>query len=1364
MAASVSTSADVAVNSASSLPNPGNKAVLWLLLLVLLLLYVYQDMAAEKEQVLDQNYYRILYETGNSFSIRIEQLARLHIYKAADETIRSQFPSYKNDNAVPERVNVQSNDDIQFEWRQGQLYVQLCISFNCSAFAERKYFDASLNPEDVLPEPKGGFSLLLLADKSGRVLAKTGEENAVSFADLHYLTKALADNKSFSLANLFKSAPATSDESATPSMPGVSRHIDIMLSYGQHRVYLYPLPLTANFIVGDNQLTDNLYVIGILPEQAFAAQKNNITNFQLMLVSVLSLLFVWTFIKVYLLPVHQAVPGWLISLCHLACFAFFSMLVAFVSAYYLEAILLSEKTADARQYAEKLRDSMREELRSAFATTAQRAGFSTQFDKQLKQCSDNMSASTVQQQRRTDVREPDAKPVDCYIDSLEGRYSVAFCRPENTSAANVAPLIKYGLFHPSLAVEQSADCKISSHKTSTTSTNAAGTNAGQLPAADYTLNITAIDADGSSSFPAFYLAEHHGPLRVFKLSHRDYYKKVRTKAGWSLRLGADGGEPVYHNSYVQRLFNVDSGTRGTTISMPLHAGLAEHNQGVANDKLNSAVLIADVFLPTLNISPPPTQDFTYMLVQRSSGDILYHSDNDRSLIENIYYAGPNTATVRDFVQTRPQQDVLDDHYHGMAGRFVKLATAVPDWELLVFFPARSLKLYALVWFVIFSMLPFVVLCLVWLAMKGVNVNSGNLKRRLGIVLIYRRRWLFLQLALVLSSLCAATLIYLALQKPPFSAVILCWLPVTWLVVFGSSFCLFKASRDATNNLLASSTRLFVLLLLLAAPAIYFLASVKDLPFAALQQYYADWGKLELKREQKELRQAALYLYPHSVMQHNINAAKLLNVDLLSTLAEEQQKAPESNSVATLEALPVLTSASGYQYFWQMIKNYLIDPAPDKATTLNTLLSWQVVRYLLVYIFVLLAMLVLFSLYVERILGARLCLSSAALRHLADLIGICAAQQPDTINSRLTIQFKAVSLNGVDISAALHSDAHQFQRQLVALLALSRVLRSWQKNITVLPSLKLWLTYAENGKLQVVLSDIEVCLEQRQSRQHLLEFLQELKALTLADKLQQVELVSGFHSFQHLAIKDAFKVSDRKNELDHTEYLAWSECLLDFKVILPERLRAGKNITLLHWETKWCPHLRMLLQQDGYPLPLAESATSQPVGFRQILSTLFRASPNDADVLAAQAYVLCHADAFYRFKWENCTKDEQLALYNLALGHQLNPLNITMIQNLALNGVLRVCHGQLKLVNSTFRQFVLNAEPQHKLQALVREGEAGVWQQHRLTFAAIILTLIVGIAMTSGQSLHIIAISVAGILSALVSVFSNASALRGHFKP
>ena len=41
---------------------------------------------------------------------------------------------------------------------------------------------------------------------------------------------------------------------------------------------------------------------------------------------------------------------------------------------------------------------------------------------------------------------------------------------------------------------------------------------------------------------------------------------------------------------------------------------------------------------------------------------------------------------------------------------------------------------------------------------------------------------------------------------------------------------------------------------------------------------------------------------------------------------------------------------------------------------------------------LLAMLVLFSLYVERILGARLCLSSAALRHLANLIGICAAQQ------------------------------------------------------------------------------------------------------------------------------------------------------------------------------------------------------------------------------------------------------------------------------------------------------------------------------------------------------------------------------------
>src|SRR5690606_25026906 len=125
--------------------------------------------------------------------------------------------------------------------------------------------------------------------------------------------------------------------------------------------------------------------------------------------------------------------------------------------------------------------------------------------------------------------------------------------------------------------------------------------------------------------------------------------------------------------------------------------------------------------------------------------------------------------------------------------------------------------------------------------------------------------------------------------------------------------------------------------------------------------------------------------------------------------------------------------------------------------------------------------------------------------------------------------------------------------------------------------------------------------------------------------------------------------------------------------------------------------------------------------------------------------------------------EQLALYNLALGHQLNPLNITLLQNLALNGLLRVHRGRLKLINNSFQQFVLNAEPQHKLQALVHEGEAGVWQQHRLTFAAIILTLLVAVAMTSGHSLHLIAVSVAGVLSTLVSVFSNASVLRSQFR-
>lgn len=1340
MAASASISADVAVKSASSASRTGSKALIWVLLLVVVVLFAYQRMVTNKEQVLDQNYYRILYETGHSFSIRLEQLRRLCQFNAAPEVFRSQFPSL-SEVKIAENIPNETGQKLQFELETPLLHIKNCGD------GERSFKNTSVDQAEVLPLPRGGFSLLLIANDKGDVLARSGEENAVSFSNLNYVMRALKKPQSFALGNLFGSEAADAAAEQDLTMPGASRHVEVDLSYGRYRVYMYPLPLAENFFAADKPIS-SLYVVGLLPEYSFAAQKHDIAGFKLVLLSVASLLFLWTFLKVCLLPQHEAVPRWLISLCYMSSFAIFSLLVATLSVYFLEQSLLQQKTAAAKTYAEKVHKQVSDEFYQAFTALKSKETFFNNFLSIEQKCNDKSSwLECVATELKCTVYDEkarfDADTSHCAIEKLDANFSVV---AHKVTDKKYLPLMevdagksawKFGFFPQSISLRQSKERELTSQ-------------ANKYVMEHFMLNASVVSKAGNSRWPALYFTEHNTDLKPFSLAYREYFKRVKTNSGWTLKFKQDDTKVTFHNSYIQRLFNIDSGTRGTTISLPVTAKSGE--------SLAGGVLIADVLLPALNVTEPPEHDFTYMVVDKISGAILYHSNNARTLIENAYYAGPDASAVKDFVQSQQQTDVLDDHYHGLAGRFVKHNMVVPDWQLLVFFPSQSLTLYGLVWFVILTLVPFITLSLMWILLSISRIDSGLVKRYLGLPKIYRRRWLFLQLALLLSLVCAACSYYLANGQYSCWQSLL-WLLAGWLLVIGSSYKAFYEKDSLLQVGLKNSGRVYALLLLLCLPAILYLWQVQAAPRLALHHYYKQWQQPERQRELQELQQAALYLYPNATAkaaaEPELTAAKLLGIDLKLT----QQKDPDAEQ-SMLKALPVLTSGSGYAYFWQLIRSVLYDFADSEDLAEATEPPSQ---YVLWYLLTLCLMLLLFVQYVERMLGARLCLSSAALRQLSRLVRITGNVNADTLSDKLLIEFKSVSLQGYDISAVINADAHSFHRQLNQLLQLSPVLRLWQKEAVTLPSLKLFLESKQADLLFVTLSDIEVCLEQRKDRDVLLQLLQELKALVISGKLAGLTLKSGFHSFQHLAVKDAFKSTGRKDELDHAEYLIWSECLMDFKVVMPASLKETLDRSLLYWEGRWCPHVRMLLQQDGFDDLFADLAKKPEHDNIHWWQRWFRGTPNEAALLAVQAYVLCHADAYYRFKWENCTKDEQLALYNLALGHQLNPMNITMMQNLALNGLLRVHRGRLKLVNSSFQQFVLNAEPQHKLQDLVREGEAGLWQQHRVTFAAIILTLMIAVAMTSGHSLHIIAVSVAGVLSTLVSVFSNASLLRSQFR-
>ncbi len=120
-----------------------------------------------------------------------------------------------------------------------------------------------------------------------------------------------------------------------------------------------------------------------------------------------------------------------------------------------------------------------------------------------------------------------------------------------------------------------------------------------------------------------------------------------------------------------------------------------------------------------------------------------------------------------------------------------------------------------------------------------------------------------------------------------------------------------------------------------------------------------------------------------------------------------------------------------------------------------------------------------------------------------------------------------------------------------------------------------------------------------------------------------------------------------------------------------------------------------------------------------------------------------ADAYYRVIWLNCTSDERLALYQLAMDDWLNPLNKVAISHLLRKQLIgkgtpsgalstdddfhyRPRDGAYRLMNLSFRSFVLETVSNRELALWEKQQNLSVWPALRtaLVLALILVALFV----------------------------------------
>ena len=141
------------------------------------------------------------------------------------------------------------------------------------------------------------------------------------------------------------------------------------------------------------------------------------------------------------------------------------------------------------------------------------------------------------------------------------------------------------------------------------------------------------------------------------------------------------------------------------------------------------------------------------------------------------------------------------------------------------------------------------------------------------------------------------------------------------------------------------------------------------------------------------------------------------------------------------------------------------------------------------------------------------------------------------------------------------------------------------------------------------------------------------------------------------------------------------------------------------------------------------------------------------------FMLEHAGALYRRKWEECTRQEKLILWKLANGASINPANAVIIERLVRRGYLFRDKGW-HIVNESFRQFILTAEHEAVIGHWLDNANSGAWSVLRIPVFALLLVLLVIFVYSSGSSLNTLLSVATAALGLIPLLLKNLSLLKG----
>ncbi len=663
---------------------------------------------------------------------------------------------------------------------------------------------------DILQASSRMIPLVLLVDSNGKVLHKT--ENIKNDASQHglrfeHLQQVL---QQFSRNNDGKPLTSNPQSNAAGSpgkiAAGYSSYIDLDIAGTEFRLFIQPW---SGIAFDQSAEPEMLYLLGLQSRSAMMGDKLAVSNslvliFTLLLIGLVALL---PLLKVRLVSHQQGfsrndlkvIPLSLAILCVLVSLSWFQLL-----------------------FYQGLKTSLEQLAKSAFVDI--QASFSTELT-----------------QWKT-IAEQQIKTVAAGSARIDGTPDGLAANPERIAAKNCQ--------EPKVGAM--VDCLFTLQQGSLT-----------LLEGVYLIDREKLQVDGLGvvASPQQY---RKAP---YSIQSRDYVKHASDCSGWrwptakgnhaakstATGVGESSANDCQNTFYVERLRNKLDMRLNTWVGMPLFSNVYPVNE----NGNNADVLIFGGQLKSFFLTVMP-KDFRFLVFDNASGEVLYHSDEWLSKIDNIFADTDNNSHLRNLIKSLATQPVaFETKYKGKDAVF-HLAAIAPNvpWTLVVMYdksPYRLLNLLSAFssWSLSFGYL--LLLYLLWRVLP--NPLQLQLTR---VVWFCRSR---LQLYRLMSGVLLSNLLF-ALGCFFFAAQ---WLWFSFAIVLALSagylfVCRYYPATMVPSHLIKQPLRiysLFLLLLLLnftAIPSVIFSNQTSEYLLFRQAQLHQQYLQSTAKTKQQQLAQ------------------------------------------------------------------------------------------------------------------------------------------------------------------------------------------------------------------------------------------------------------------------------------------------------------------------------------------------------------------------------------------------------------------------------------------------------------------------------------------------------------------------------